>query len=319
MDKEVINEIVKQENERKKREYIKKIWSILSNELQLEKYITQQTNFPQSLGLSSSSSSFITQKEFFDGIKESLLTINYKTRLNELIENSNNLSDFQIIKKYFYEHYHQDLVYINKLIEELIIISFYCLRTDKNNVSKEEDLINSINKILNEYHLEYRNDKVQPLDSIWMEETKKDIYPLLKKQLYGQTKEFMEEAINKFNNGDYEDCSIWCGKSLETLFKSICENNKYTIHLNEEQKNKLTFASLLDLLASKDFFEKSELDNVKALNLTLEMFKQGVPKIRNDSAHGSWLNGKNPSKILAKLSVDLAFSYIAFILEIDKK
>lgn len=206
--------------------------------------------------------------------------------------------------------------YDNKIILEITTLLINIIKTNFNQDSPElfQEYLNNIEKILKSHKYTYslNMEKIIPINNQLQEESLSSLFPLLAD--YGQTEEFIKKAWKEYIDRDYDNCVINAGKATETVMKCICERNSYQIELD-----KATFSKLFEILNTNNFFSRDEYLTPTLINTLIEGLKMGLPKHRNDSAHGSSLEAKNSNKYVAKLTLDLMVSYIHYFISLDKQ
>lgn len=299
------------------------IWIRISNDIHIEEYIENmhKNHFTKNTSIYD----YSYQTNFFKALKYRIkdeLSVNITDLLdyNEIIINkypqsiNKKIYDEDILKSFFSNknHSEHDSLYLSEiLINTYLYIKNY-------NQDSNEIFISKINSlVLNKSNLYYNMEvkKIIPLDGIWMDETKKDTFLLINGCQYKNTEEYIKKAIYFFNSGDYSESIVNNGKAVESLLKEIHERRKYDI----KDLEKATFSTLIESLKKNDFFGKDNIININSVNMMVEYFKTGLPSIRNTGAHGKMSDDGEPSKLVAKLSIDLAFSYLNFLITVNNK
>ena len=289
--------------------YLNEVWAITSTYLDFEEYITKNQSkfFRRSFGIEHD----MTEEIF--KILASHIKLGYKvSSLKELNSNYQSLKESKIIKHIYTNC--TDIKEQKELCELLLkiiheqpeIYSFYY----ENFIS----YIEYINKILKKvgYYYSINCKQIISINNIFEEQNISSLFPLLID--YGQTEEFLNKAWKEYMDGDYDNCVINAGKATETVMKCICQRRSYSLTLDKD-----TFSKLFEVLNTNNFFSREEYIAPTLINNLIEGLKTGLPKHRNDSAHGSSLAAKNSNKYVAKLSLDLMIAYIHYFISLDKQ
>ena len=112
-------------------------------------------------------------------------------------------------------------------------------------------------------------------------------------------KEFLEALVD-YRKGDYSDCVVKCGSSLESVMKIICDRNRWAYNQND------TAEPLLQII-----FPRTNLESFYKQPLML------VATIRNrlSSAHGAGNNPRMVSKHVANFVINSTASTILLLVE----
>ena len=113
-------------------------------------------------------------------------------------------------------------------------------------------------------------------------------------------REFLD-ALKDYRNGDYRDCVVDCGSSLESVMKIICEQNGWPPHKDAGR--------LLNTVLSKT-------DLPKFLKQPLNQ----IAMIRNNlgNAHGAGVEPRDVAKHLAQYTINVTASAILLLVEATK-
>lgn len=294
-----------EQNEIKKENYLSDIWAVTSTYYNLEEYLNIRNN-----SFLKNSYNYDSRKNIFEFLVKNL-RINFKvTTLKELNSEFNNLNENKIVKSIYY-----DGKLLNNQLEltELLIHSILVNGCIHDNFLS---YIENINIILKKNGLLYSDSvgKIIEINNLLQKENIESLFPLLSKEKYGQTNELLIKAVDEYNKGNYDYCVINTGKATETLMKCICQRRKYIF-----DPQKTNFFRLFEILNENNFFRRDDFIDKAPINVLVESFKVGLPKHRNDSAHGSSLEQKNTTKYIAKLSIDLTISYLHYFVSLDEK
>lgn len=288
--------------------FLNEVWAITSTYLDFESYIKQNRSkfFRES---------FIRSdmiKDIFEQL-ECNIKLGFRVSLLEDISPEyHSLKNSKIIKS----------IYINckdtKLQIELCELLLKTIHEHPETIPFYYDSFFSyteqINRILRNvgYSYSINAKKLIAINSIFEEQNIASLFPLLDD--YGQTSEFITKALYEYIDGDYDNSVINSGKATETVMKCICQRRSYSLTPDKD-----TFAKLFEVLNTNNFFSRDEYITPTLINTIVEGLKTGLPKHRNDSAHGSSLEAKNSNKYVAKLTLDLMVSYIHYFINLDKQ
>ena len=307
MFEKLIKLFKKNKPEKINKNYLKDIWAITSTYWDFEGYI----EYNRSRFFNDLRRLDVVHNIFYD--LECNLKLGFKVySLKELSEEYKEIKNSKIIKD-IYTNCSDNRLQI-EFCELLINIIQNQPQINDIYYQNFDEYIENINKILKNvgYFYSVTMKKIISVNNDFEEKNIYSLFPLLKD--YGQTEEFISKAWKEYIDGDYDNSVINAGKATETVMKCICQRRAYSLNPDKD-----TFAKLFEILNTNNFFSREEYITPTLINNLIEGLKTGLPKHRNDSAHGSSLEAKNSNKYVAKLTLDLMISYIHYFISLDKQ
>jgi hypothetical protein len=178
-----------------------------------------------------------------------------------------------------------------------------------------QEAIEKLNARFQEHAVGYRfkHDRIIRIDSEFLHaEAVEPALQLMYAQGYkGAFQEFML-AQKHYRQGPehYDDCLTNCGKSLESVLKTICAKRNWAFDPND------TASKLLGIIFSNKLIPDYLQSHFGGLRATLE---GGVPTIRNrEGGHGSGEKPNDVPEYLAAYQLHLTASAIVFLIRADE-
>lgn len=177
-------------------------------------------------------------------------------------------------------------------------------------IESKEYFIKSLNETFEHNNLGYQviNGIIanKKSDFLHSEVISKPLTLLINEEFNGPLEEF-KKAVTSFTHKDYEKTVIEACKAFESTMKAVLD--KLNVAYDHD---KPTASGLISLLKENSIFDSFQDDNLNKLTGVL----MGLPTIRNrKSGHGDGMDEKLVERSYASLALNLAGSYIVFILD----
>lgn len=204
---------------------------------------------------------------------------------------------------------------IHKLLDLIEVLCTTLLTKVENNYynfihnsgSKQipQDAVDEINERMKRegFGFEYIDGVIIRIDQefVHSEVTKPALFLL--SHFEGAKQEFLS-AHEHYRHSRYEECLIDCNKSLESLLKHICDNERWSY-------SKGTINALIPVCMEKELFPKYLQTQLSSLST---LISQGVSSIRNnESGHGQGSSLRELPQHLVSYTLHLTASNILFL------
>ncbi|MGI9250608.1 MAG: STM4504/CBY_0614 family protein [Pseudohongiellaceae bacterium] len=156
---------------------------------------------------------------------------------------------------------------------------------------------------------EFNSGKLRRIDSKFIHsEVIKPVFTLLKehKSYKGANEEFLD-AHEHYRHKKYKECLVESLKSLESLMKGICTQQKWQFNQNDTAKK------LINTCLKNELVPNYLQEQLHSLEKLLE---SGVPTIRNkEGAHGQGATTTNVPEHYASYALHLTASNLLFLMQ----